>query len=258
MVERVFAEFPMARVAGQSAQGPKTQELACWPDEPGRNPGADAFRQAILADAAAQAFTGPANSLKYEQYLAAMRAYYYPPVAQRFPDFFSPEKRVTLQAWFAAVNRRVRTPESDGLRGCHAPVAQGSVHKPGNWGRGGPCSHGTGLADPGLAAQNQAYLDQSNWGWGALPQHGRRLHLPARMDDQRPLLAQAGARWTRSNAVWPSAGYAGPAHGRRALLQLSVLEPRPVPIWGPSNSMTQNLCGWRARIFPPATRILGH
>ncbi len=165
--ESVFADL-MARVADNPPKDLKTPELGMLALGTGEKSWADAFRQAILADAAAQAFTGPANSLKYEQYLAAMRAYYYPPVAQRFPDLFSPEERVTLQAWFAAVNRRVLTPEwSDWVYAVAMRQWPKGPYINQEIGAGAlAVLTSTGLADPGLAAQNQAYLDQSNWGWG--------------------------------------------------------------------------------------------
>ncbi len=69
----------------------------CW---------AEVFRDAILAEARAGRFTGPANSVKSTQHEAALGAYYAPRVRAAFPGLFTDQDWSTLQMWFAAVNRR--------------------------------------------------------------------------------------------------------------------------------------------------------
>jgi hypothetical protein len=128
---------------------------------------AAAFRSQLLAEAAAGRFSHPANSVKYIQYEAAGRVYYYDRVRSAFPDLFSENEQAQLAAWFAAINRRALTIEW---------VDWAYSLALGSWPTGPYANQetgagllallqATGLADPNLAARNQAYLDHNPGGW---------------------------------------------------------------------------------------------
>ena len=72
---------------------------------------AQAFRESLLQEAAAQRFSQAASSVKYIQYEAAQRAYYVPRVRQAFPQLFTEAELRTLTDWFGAINRRALTVE---------------------------------------------------------------------------------------------------------------------------------------------------
>lgn len=130
---------------------------------------ADEFRAALLADAAAGRFTEPANSVKYGQFQAAARAYYYSRVAAAFPGLFSAEDDRAVRAWFAAVNRRALTVEwVDVLYGAAFGYAPRGPYVNQESGAGLlAVLEATGLADPALSAENRAYLERASRGWDA-------------------------------------------------------------------------------------------
>lgn len=128
---------------------------------------ADQFRVNLLNEARIQAFTGPSNSVKYGQFLASWRIYYYPRVVAAFPDLFSLTEQDEIKTWFYAINRQALTAEwVDWLYG----LALGQVGE-------GPYVNqeigsslialltAEGLADPALAERNTAYLAKQERGW---------------------------------------------------------------------------------------------
>ena len=133
----------------------------------GEQPWAARFREAILAEAAAAAFSGPANSVKYGQFEAAKRAYYYDKVRAAFPALFSAEDDEALRAWFAAVNRHALTVEwVDWLYALAFGERPSGPYVNQETGAGLlAVLETTGLADPALAEQNRAYLAGAERGW---------------------------------------------------------------------------------------------
>ena len=133
----------------------------------GDNAWAQQFRSQILAEAATGQFTGPANSVKYIQYEASGRVYYYDRMHAAFPNLFSSADDQQVRAWFAAINRRALTVEwvdwtySLALgawpEGPYANQESGAGLL--------ALLNATGLADPSLVARNQRYLDQHPGGW---------------------------------------------------------------------------------------------
>lgn len=128
---------------------------------------AEAFRAQLLAEAVAGRFSGPANSVKYIQYEAAARVYYYDRVRAAFPSLFTPEEEATVAAWFAAINRRALTVEW---------VDWAYSMALGAWPEGPYANQesgsgllailtATGLGDPALDARNQDYLARNPGGW---------------------------------------------------------------------------------------------
>jgi hypothetical protein len=72
---------------------------------------AQSFREAVLQEARANRFAGPAHSVKYIQNDAAQRVYYLIRLNESFPDLFSPEEWQEIGAWLRAVNQRALTVE---------------------------------------------------------------------------------------------------------------------------------------------------
>jgi hypothetical protein len=130
---------------------------------------AERYRTAMLAEAAQGRFTGPANSIKYGQYEAALRIYYYPHLLEAFPSLFSQEDQHILRAWFAAINRRTLTPEwVDWMYGLAFNRWLEGPYENQESGAGLlALLEAYGLADPALAQQNRAYLDREQRGWQA-------------------------------------------------------------------------------------------
>lgn len=128
---------------------------------------AEAFRASVLQEAAEQRYTGPAHSVKYSQYLAALRLYYVERVRQQFPDLFTADEVETLHAWFAAINERAMTVEwVDWMYGLAFAMWPRGPYENQEIGTGLlALLEATGFADPGHAAANRAYLDESARGW---------------------------------------------------------------------------------------------
>jgi hypothetical protein len=70
---------------------------------------AETFRQMLLQEVEEQAFTLPANSVKFGQHEAARRAYYLVRVSASFPSLFSAQEMEEIERWFASINRRAWT-----------------------------------------------------------------------------------------------------------------------------------------------------
>lgn len=128
---------------------------------------AEDFRAQLLAEAREGRFSGAANSVKYIQYEAAARVYYYDRVRAVFPGLFTPEDENAVAAWFAAVNRRALTVEW---------VDWAYSMALGAWPEGPYANQesgagllailsATGLADPELEARNRDYLARNPGGW---------------------------------------------------------------------------------------------
>jgi hypothetical protein len=126
-----------------------------------------AFKQSLLEEAEQGAFTGPAHSIKYGQYQAAMRVYFYSQIQEAYPDLFTQEEEDRLEAWFASVNRRAQTVEwVDWM------YALAFNMRP--WGPYENQQTGAGLisllerfelGDPQESEKNQAYLVERGGGW---------------------------------------------------------------------------------------------
>jgi hypothetical protein len=106
--KQVFKRLLSLVEANPSKQAPEYGMLALGTREARW---AQAFRTSLLQEANQGLFTGPANSVKFAQYEAALRVYYYPRVLAAFPGLFSPADESLLRDWFAAVNRRALTVE---------------------------------------------------------------------------------------------------------------------------------------------------
>ncbi|MGC9467690.1 MAG: hypothetical protein ACP5HS_03800 [Anaerolineae bacterium] len=102
----VFARL-LARVeANPRKESPEYGMLAL---ATGKRPWAEQFRSNILREASEGLFTEPANSVKYGQYQASQRAYYFPRVRDAYPNLFSEQEIAQLNDWFADINERALT-----------------------------------------------------------------------------------------------------------------------------------------------------
>ena len=125
------------------------------------------FRRSLLQDAAERRYTTPAQSVKWGQHEAALRAHQLALISKKFPTLFSKDDWHVLQNWFTAINRRAMTTEwVDWLYA----AAYGNRPQ-------GPYENqeiGAGLlavlmnndwAAPGLVGQNRMYLNNVPLGW---------------------------------------------------------------------------------------------
>ena len=164
--EKVFERL-LARVeVNPNREAPEYGMLAL---ATGEDQWAQAFRRAILDDVRNEEYTGPANSVKFGQHLAARRAYYFSQVATTFPELFSPQDVASTTAWLADVNLRAMTVEwvdwMYALAFSYWP--EGPYENQEN---------GAGLlalleslyaTDSDLSERNQAYLARNRRGWSA-------------------------------------------------------------------------------------------
>ncbi len=128
-----------------------------------------AFRECLLQEAMARHFVGPAHSVKWIQYEAALRAYYFARVDARFPDLFSEEERGRVRAWFADINRRALTVEwVDWMYGLAFAKWPGGPYENQENGAGLlALLEAEGLAAPELSPINRDYLARNQRGWSA-------------------------------------------------------------------------------------------
>jgi hypothetical protein len=128
---------------------------------------AERYRSSLLDEALAGKYTGPAHSVKFGQYEASLRLYYYPLVRDAFPGLFSEVDQQTLEEWFAAINRRTMTAEwVDWMYGLTFRFwPEGPYENQENGAGLLALLEAYGLADPDLSAQNRAYLDREPRGW---------------------------------------------------------------------------------------------
>jgi hypothetical protein len=162
--ETVFQNW-LARVAAKSDK--QVMDTAFLALGTGDGVWAEDFRTGIWAEAEAGRFTHPANSVKYDQYLAGQRAYFYLTVRAAFPDLFSPAEQQKIETWFWAINRRAQTTEwIDWFYALALGTSPAGPYENQENGAGLLALLETGgLADPALSAQNRAYLAANPRGW---------------------------------------------------------------------------------------------
>jgi len=162
--EEVYRQL-LGRVEANPRKG--TPELGMLALGTGERRWAESFRDAILAEAQAGRFTGPANSVKSGQYEAALRVYYAPRVRAAFPDLFAEEDWSILRAWFAAINRRALTVEwVDWMYAlAFSKWPEGPYENQENGAGLLAILEVEGLSSPDLASRNRAYLERNRRGW---------------------------------------------------------------------------------------------
>lgn len=133
----------------------------------GKNFWAEKFRESILEEARHGLYTEPAGSVKYGQYEATFRAYYYSRILERFPDLFSSFENKEIRDWFAAINRRALTVELvDWLYAIAFSKRPEGPYENQETGVGLlGLLESQGLADPKSTVENQDYLSQNLSGW---------------------------------------------------------------------------------------------
>jgi hypothetical protein len=125
------------------------------------------FRRSLLEEAAAMRFTGPAQSVKYIQYEASQRAYYYPRVRAAFPGLFTPAEEEQILNWFAAINRRALTVEwVDWMYALAFSKPPEGPYENQETGAGLlALLEAHNLDDPSLSSRNLDYLSRNLRGW---------------------------------------------------------------------------------------------
>ena len=128
---------------------------------------ADAFRNAILADADGNRFAGPAHSVKSTQFQAALHVYYLWRIDESFPGLFTEAEQSVLRAWLAAVNCRALTVEwVDWMYGLAFSKWPEGPYENQESGAGLlSLLEVSGYADPELSAANREYLSRNERGW---------------------------------------------------------------------------------------------
>ncbi len=160
----VFQDLLKQVEANTLKNAPGYAVLALGTQDPKR---AIEFRESILSEADAGLFTEPAGSVKYGQYLASQRAYFYPLVRDAFPGLFTPSEEQMIVDWFAAINQRTFTIEW--VDWMYALAFR-------YWPQGPYENQESGagllsllefnqLADPELSEQNRQYLADHPRGW---------------------------------------------------------------------------------------------
>jgi len=157
----------LARVEANPRKGPPEYGMLALGT--GERRWAERFRESLLKEVAERRYTGPAHSVKAVQFEAALRAYYYPRVRDRFPGLFSEEEDGAVRAWFAAINRRALTVEWVDLMYALAfsKWPEGPYENQENGAGLLALLEAEGLADPALSAANRAYLARNRGGWTA-------------------------------------------------------------------------------------------
>lgn len=162
--QEVFQELVERIQANPNLRPPELGALALMS---GESRWAESFRTALLAEARQNKFAQAANSVKSIQYDAALRAYYFARLRQRFPALFSAAEAQELQAWFGRINRRALTVEwVDWLYAlAFARWPEGPYENQENGAGLLAVLETQGLADPASSSQNLAYLANHPRGW---------------------------------------------------------------------------------------------
>ncbi|MFC1923023.1 hypothetical protein ACFLY4_07020 [Chloroflexota bacterium] len=162
--KEVFEEILLSLESNPNKSSPEFGMLALGTRE---DYWAEQFRSSLLTEARHGKFTEPAGSVKYGQYLAAFRAYYYSKITQQFPDLFNPSEKEELRKWFAAINRRALTVELvDWMYAIAFSKLPDGPYENQETGTGLlALLESQGLADPGESSQNLSYLEQNLSGW---------------------------------------------------------------------------------------------
>ena len=130
---------------------------------------ADAFRDELLIEAQSDLFANPAVGIKFDQYLAGIRVYYYVKVEESFPELFSSTEKNLIKLWFAKINQTAMTPS--GADWIYAIAfqkwPQGPYENQENGAGLLALLEISGLADPVLSYRNVDYLIKNPRGWDA-------------------------------------------------------------------------------------------
>lgn len=130
---------------------------------------ANKFHDSIMFEVNNLEFTQPANSIKVGQYDAALRAYYYPRVVEKFPTLFSPKEQKSIEEWFWKINKRALTIEWVDLLYA-TPLSyfpQGPYENQENGAGLLSLLEVNKLSDPSLSKLNRNYLYAKNRGWNS-------------------------------------------------------------------------------------------
>ena len=145
----------------------KTPEFGMLALATGDGAWAEAFRNAIIAEARENRYAGPAHSVKSIQYDAALRLYYLWKVQDNFPDLFTETEQSLLHDWFSAINARAFTVEwVDWMYALAFSMwPEGPYENQENGAGLLALLEISGYAAPELSAANRDYLERNERGW---------------------------------------------------------------------------------------------
>jgi len=161
--------FERLKEVVQARQRQGTPEYGWLALATGEERWAQMFRQALLAEARQGRFTTAANSIKFGQFEASLRAYYFSQVREAFPSLFAPDEQDMLRDWFAAINRRAFTVEwVDWMYALALAQWPNGLYENQENGAGLlAILEYADLAAPQLTARNREYLGRTRRGWEA-------------------------------------------------------------------------------------------
>jgi hypothetical protein len=162
--EEVYQRFLTRLRAQQVKSAPEYGLLAL---STGEARWSEAFRTALMVEAASDAFSGPANSVKSTQFEAALRVYFYARVREAQPTLFTPEETERIRQWFANINRRALTVEwVDWMYALAFAKWPEGPYENQEIGAGLLAAlEWSHLADPALSPANRDYLSRNRRGW---------------------------------------------------------------------------------------------
>lgn len=164
--EAVFQQLLDLIAANPEKSTPEFGMLALFAADPGWK---QEFRTHLLEEMQADRFTTPSNSVKYSQYEAALRVYYYIQVKKHTPGLFTLSEDQAIRRWFTAINRRAWNVEwIDWLYALAYNQLPRGVFENQEIGAGLlSLMEVEGLGDPALSERNRAYLNAQPRGWQA-------------------------------------------------------------------------------------------
>ena len=125
------------------------------------------YREQLLAAAENRLYTAPANSVKFDQYLASQTIYYYEEIIKKFPSLFTEHEFDIIKTWFYQINERAQTIEwIDWLYGFAFSLKPVGAYENQEIGAGLYAQLlENNLSKPSLLEKNQKYLDADSRGW---------------------------------------------------------------------------------------------
>jgi len=164
--EEIFNQILELVEANPNKESPEFGMLALGHKE---SDWASRFRDSLLDEARHGRFTQPNNSVKFTQYQAALRVYYYSRMREAFPELFSSSENHEVREWFEAINQRTHTVEwVDWMYALALNKKPEGPYENQEIGAGLLALLETEhLGDPKLSVNNRAYLAENPRGWVA-------------------------------------------------------------------------------------------
>jgi hypothetical protein len=125
------------------------------------------YKETVLRDARMERYTEASNSVKYSQFIAAVNAYFYAQVKNKFPNLFNSIEERAIKEWFKRINQRALTIEwIDWFYAIAYSKLPSGPFENQDIGAGLlAILEFEGLADLDLTAENDKYLSSNPRGW---------------------------------------------------------------------------------------------